>query len=393
MRGAWTDADCALADEVRLALHRPERDWGALCDRLGRQRLRPLAPYLGARDGLPGVRRLIVLPSPALAGLPLETFAADYAVSYAPSATWFAYLRGLPPVSGRGMLALADPVFEAPGRRVAPPPLPPGGVLVGMVLPGSAAERARLRADDVLLRYAGIELESTADLLRLIAQHGTAKEVRVTVWRAGRTDERTVPGGKLGVALADQGATAVLAERNQADQLLARGRAAAAGDWSALPGTRVEAEGLQRLCRQVNAPFRLLADSDASEQELDRLARANELARYRYLHLATHGDLNDRLPLQSAVILSRDGLPDPLKQLEAGGPVYDGRLTAGRFSRAMAWRNAFSASRDRRPLRSTSARLKCVCASRTVCLASSGAPVVRCRRQVIARRKASSAWR
>jgi CHAT domain-containing protein len=32
--------------------------------------------------------------------------------------------------------------------------------------------------------------------------------------------------------------------------------------------------------------------------------------------------------LQSAVILSRDHLPDPLKQLEAGQPVYTGRLTA-----------------------------------------------------------------
>jgi CHAT domain-containing protein len=52
------------------------------------------------------------------------------------------------------------------------------------------------------------------------------------------------------------------------------------------------------------------------------------LSSYRYIHLATHGALDDRLPLQSAVILSRDHLPDPLKQLEAGKPVYDGRLTA-----------------------------------------------------------------
>jgi hypothetical protein len=52
------------------------------------------------------------------------------------------------------------------------------------------------------------------------------------------------------------------------------------------------------------------------------------LSSYRYIHLATHGALNDRLPLQSAVILSRDHLSDPLKQLEAGQPVYDGRLTA-----------------------------------------------------------------
>jgi CHAT domain-containing protein len=71
-----------------------------------------------------------------------------------------------------------------------------------------------------------------------------------------------------------------------------------------------------------------LADSDASEQELDRLAASKELGGYRYIHLATHGEMDDRVPLQSAVILSRDRLPDPLKQLEAGRPVYTGRLTA-----------------------------------------------------------------
>jgi CHAT domain-containing protein/tetratricopeptide (TPR) repeat protein len=98
--------------------------------------------------------------------------------------------------------------------------------------------------------------------------------------------------------------------------------------WTELPGTRIEADRLEQLCRQAGFPFRLLADSDASEQALDRLARSKELAGYRYIHLATHGELNDRLPLQSAVILSRDRLPNPVKQLEAGQPVYDGRLTA-----------------------------------------------------------------
>jgi CHAT domain-containing protein len=110
--------------------------------------------------------------------------------------------------------------------------------------------------------------------------------------------------------------------------LLARSRAGAGEDWPELPGTRVEGEGLRRLCAGAGLRFRLMADSEASEQELDRVARTQELAGYRYIHLATHGDLNDRLPLQSAVVLSRDRLPDPLKQLEAGQPVYDGRLTA-----------------------------------------------------------------
>src|SRR5262249_38992959 len=65
-----------------------------------------------------------------------------------------------------------------------------------------------------------------------------------------------------------------------------------------------------------------------SEQELYALAQGGELGKYRYLHLATHGEVEDALPLRSALILSRDALPDPAKQLQADRPVFDGRLTA-----------------------------------------------------------------
>ena len=72
----------------------------------------------------------------------------------------------------------------------------------------------------------------------------------------------------------------------------------------------------------------MLTDSEASEQRLDGLAQAGELGRYRYLHLATHGEVDDRAPLRSAVILARDRLPDPDQEAEAGRYPYDGRLTA-----------------------------------------------------------------
>src|SRR5262249_3332801 len=39
-------------------------------------------------------------------------------------------------------------------------------------------------------------------------------------------------------------------------------------------------------------------------------------------------------PLRSALILSRDTLPDPQQQLLAGKPVYDGRLTAEEMLRS-----------------------------------------------------------
>jgi CHAT domain-containing protein len=235
--GAWTAADARLAGDLRGALQNPPADWRALAVRLREQRLAPLATALAAHDGLPPARRLTVLPSPAVAGVPLEVCAKGYAVSYAPSGTVFAYLRGLRRTDSRGLLALADPVFAKPHGKSGPPPLPPLG-------------------------------------------------------------------------------------------LLAQNRAGADENWPDLPATRTEAEGLASLCRQAGVAFRLLADSDASEQELDRLIRSKELAGYRYIHLATHGDLDDNLPLQSAVILARDRLPDPLKQLEAGQAVYDGRLTA-----------------------------------------------------------------
>ena len=72
----------------------------------------------------------------------------------------------------------------------------------------------------------------------------------------------------------------------------------------------------------------MLFDSHASEQRLQTLARTGDLGHYRYLHFATHGIVDNRFPLNSAVILSRDALPDPNKQLDAGLPIYDGRLTA-----------------------------------------------------------------
>jgi hypothetical protein len=49
------------------------------------------------------------------------------------------------------LLAVADPLFERPDAP--PPPLPPGGVLLTMVVPGANAAQAGLKPGDVLLRY------------------------------------------------------------------------------------------------------------------------------------------------------------------------------------------------------------------------------------------------
>jgi CHAT domain-containing protein len=60
------------------------------------------------------------------------------------------------------------------------------------------------------------------------------------------------------------------------------------------------------------------------------VATADASAPWRkdYVHLATHGEVDNQLPLHSALILSRDQLPDARRQLEVGLPLFDGRLSA-----------------------------------------------------------------
>jgi tetratricopeptide (TPR) repeat protein len=324
--GAWTDEDSTLPADLRIALHEPHGGWQRLARRLGQQRLGPLSKHLAAHDRLPAVKHLIVLPSSLLAGVPVELLAEGTTVSYAHSGTLFAHLRSQPKVKTQGLFALADPVFEAPTAVVKEKPLPPGGVLLTVVQPGSNAARSRLRPGDVLLSYNDKPLTGPADLAPLIAAAADAKSITVSVWREEHPEpvQREVGPGKLGIVLAGKPAPEAIAEQRRVDRRLAsRGD----DDWRELPGTRAEVASITRLFGDTPAPL-VLTDSAASEQKLDELARAGELKKYRYLHLATHGDVDDAFPLRSAVILSRDALPDPGKQLLEGKPVFDGRLTA-----------------------------------------------------------------
>src|SRR5262249_50758727 len=80
--GLWTPADAGLAKKVRAELRsRPGSDVldpRTLIGRFRTQRLEPLAKALGAAaDGQPPARRLIVLPSRAMAGVPIEAILAQ----------------------------------------------------------------------------------------------------------------------------------------------------------------------------------------------------------------------------------------------------------------------------------------------------------------------------
>jgi tetratricopeptide (TPR) repeat protein len=102
--GLWTGYDIMLAYRVRTELRRRlgggAADLRPLVERLRTQRLEPLAKALAATaEGQPPARRLIVLPSRAMAGIPVEALLAPEdtrTVSYSPSATVFKYLRDQP---------------------------------------------------------------------------------------------------------------------------------------------------------------------------------------------------------------------------------------------------------------------------------------------------------
>jgi CHAT domain-containing protein/tetratricopeptide (TPR) repeat protein len=332
----WTEADTRLPSQLRTALHSPRSDWQPLARRLRQQRLEPLARHLAANGDLPAVRHLIVFPSTALAGIPVEVFADGYTISYALSGTLYTHLRQQPKPISAGLLAVADPVFDLPGASDKPAPLPPGGVLLTLVTPSSNAAQSGLKPNDVLLRYGDTDLTGPADLKVKPTSEDPTERVPIKVWRAGQVFQRQVRPGKLGLVLAAQPAPQAIAEQRKLDQRLAAASRGGGEEWPPLPGTRLEAEALRRLFGGP-AEAKMLLDSQASEQRLDDLARDGSLGKYRYLHLATHGEFEDRFPLRSAVILSRDALPDADRQLEAGLPVYDGRLTAEEVLRRQ-WR-------------------------------------------------------
>src|SRR5262249_1463500 len=140
--GLWTKDDSALAERLRTELrNRPgsgTTNLLSLVEGLRTQRLETLAQALGATaDGLPPAHRLIVLPSRALAGIPIEALLAPgdiRTVSYAPSATVLKYLSEQPrPDPHAGLLALGDPVYQRLDRSNDPKPLPDHGLLVNVV--------------------------------------------------------------------------------------------------------------------------------------------------------------------------------------------------------------------------------------------------------------------
>jgi len=336
--GLWTKDDTGLASRVRTELRRRpgagQGDLRPLVERLRAQRLGPLAKALGATaNGQPPARRLVVLPSRAMAGIPVEALLAPddtRTVSYAPSATVFKYLREQPrPDRHAGLLALGDPAYERPNKSSDPNPLPDHGLLVNMVAPGSNAATHGLNPGDVLLAYNGMALNKKDDL-KVVAEGD--KPIAVDVWRDGRSSGRDLAPGKLGVVIDPRPAPFAIAEQRELQQVLLAARGGGE-DFAPLPGTRYEVEALARLFQSDDRPTRILLAADASEPELDHLAASGELGQFGFIHLATHGVIDEGVPARSAVILTQTGLPDPLQQALSHQPVFDGRLSVREIQR------------------------------------------------------------
>jgi tetratricopeptide (TPR) repeat protein len=329
--GLWTVDDAELADRVRTGLRARA---GTVADvvapllgTLRDQRLAPLANALGAGTyGLPAARRLIVLPSRAISGIPIEALLAPAdtrTVSYAPSGTVFRFLHEQPrPDSHAGLLALGDPVYNRSGKSSNPTPLPKNGLLINLVVRGANAESHGLKDGDVLLAYNGMAMKKKDDLK---AVTDGDKPIPIEIWRDGASLRRNVAPGKLGVIFDSRPAPEAIVEQRKLEALLSAARSGGE-DLAALPGTRREVKALAELFRSDNRPVRDLLGTDASEPELDRLATTNELKQFAFLHLATHGVIDEAIPRRSAVILTQTGLPDPLEQVLNHKPIFDGRL-------------------------------------------------------------------
>ncbi len=337
-KGLWAKDDNELASRARTELRiRPGAASASvrpLVEKLRKQRLEPLAEALGASaDGLAPARRLVVLPSRAMAGIPVEALLAPgdtRTVSYTPSATVFKYIREQPR-TGRhtGLLALGDPVYERPDTSSEPKPLPDHGLLVNVVIPSSNAANHGLKAGDVLLTYNAIPLKKKDDL-KVVTEGENL--IVVDVWREGRSLRRDAAPGKLGVVLDTRPAPVAMAANREMNEVLVAARSGAES-FAPLPGTLYEVEALAQLFHSDGRPTRALLGADATEPELDRLAASGELGKFGFIHLATHGVIDEAIPQRSAVILTQTGLPDPLEQVMNHKPVFDGRLTVREIQR------------------------------------------------------------
>jgi tetratricopeptide (TPR) repeat protein len=327
--GAWTEDDQSLVKRLRAELD-PETSRGRarpLAESLARRRLEPL------KGQLREIRRLVVVNSPGLAGVPVEALLAarpdpawdGMTIAYAPSAAMFAHLVGRPPLRDRPptMLALADPAYLEPRPDPNPPPVPEAGLAIARVVPHGNADLNGVRKGDVLLAYAGTTLTKPEDL-KTVAPDAGPKRIPVRYWRAGITREVEVAAGPLGVAIDRRPPREVARAGQEAERVLLGMRG---GPHQRLPGTRREAEAIAGLF-PPGAVTTLLGER-ACEAAIQDLARSGRMKGFRFLHLAAHGESDPRIAYRSALILA----PEPDRPADPPALDTDGTITAEQIAR------------------------------------------------------------
>ncbi len=325
-KGAWTTEEEGLAGQLRKALD-PETaqgDWRPLAEALARQRIEPL------KEQLQGVKRLVVVNSPGMAGVPVERMLAaregtSVAVSYAPSASMYAYLEGKRTTAARPatLLALGDAAYLEPKPEPAAPTPPGQGLYISRVVPNGNADLNGLRAGDVLTEYAGKAIMTYGDL-KIIAADGGPKKVPVGYWRDGELRSVELAAGPLGVALDRRPPPQVVLVSRAAEQVLL---GMWGGTWDRLPGTRREVEAIAGLFPAQGV--RTILGDQARETTVQAMAGAGKLREYRFLHFATHGTTDPRNAYRSALILA----PDPDRSADPLALDADGTITAEQIVR------------------------------------------------------------
>jgi hypothetical protein len=331
---AWTKEDEERAGKLREALAGHQPAWRAPAEALARQRLAPLMPHLK------GVRHLIVLPSRALAGVPIEVLVSALPegsprpiVSYAPSGSMYARLTAprAHPSGPPRLLALGDPAFLKPAPSGPAPTPPDHGIAILTIAPHSTADLFGIKAGDVLLEYNGKVLKSPSDLA-IVPAGDKAVKVPVKLWRDGEIRSLEIVAGRLGIQSNPNrpAAQVVLAQRAAAEVLHPGARGATL---TSLPGTRREVQAIAALFPKDQVTT--LLGPQATESNLQQLAQSGALKTYRFLHLATHGKANPSVALSSAIFLAAE--PDRPAAPSADPAVLeatpDGQVTAEQIVR------------------------------------------------------------
>jgi Tfp pilus assembly protein PilF len=326
--GEWTKEEQTLAERLpRLAARAAADDWRPLAAALAAQRLVPIEPHLK------GVKRVIVVNTPGIAGVPVEVLLAARGaagreapvVAYAPSASIFTDLASAKSPADRpaALLALGDPAYPPPEPAPSPPAPPDHGLFVVQVEANGVADLFGVRSGDVLLEYDGKAL-TTRDDLQEVAAAGGPKKVPLRLWRAGQTRAVEVAAGPLGVRLDSRpAAPVVLAQRAAAEVLHpVRGEVLAR-----LDGTRLEVAAIAGLFPAEGV--KTLLGDEARESVVQGLARSGRLKGYRYLHFAAHGRDDPRSAYRTALLLA----PNPESPDNPGAVDTDGEITAEQIAR------------------------------------------------------------